>query len=67
MNTYFIQAEFGVQRKVRAKNEENARANFLKWVEANHPSLLEFIAESIDIVCVAADDDNDIGWTNETH
>lgn len=64
MNKYLIQSEF-IQKTTRAKNSENARKNFLRYVSENHPTLYEFIEDNISITCLEDEVGEGIGWIDE--
>ncbi len=64
MNKYLIQSEF-IQRTTRAKNAENARKNFLRYVQEKHPTLYEFIEDNIDITCIEDEVGEGVGWIDE--
>ena len=68
VNRYYIQAEMGIQRTIKAKSIENARKNFLAAMLKEFPSLYEFIEDNITITCLHADgkDQNEhVGWIDK--
>lgn len=68
MNRYYVQAEMGISKTVRAKTAENARKNFLAKMEKDHPDIFEFIEDNVTVTCVYVDpeeSDEREGWVDE--
>ena len=55
MNRYYVQAEMGISKTVKAKSAENAKKNFLAKMEKDHPDLFEFIQDNISVTCTYVD------------
>ncbi len=67
MNRYYIQADMGISKTVRAKSAKNAKRNFLARMGKEHPDVFEFIQDNISVTCTHVDVDSDEqeGWVEE--
>ncbi len=70
MNRYYIQADMGISKTVRAKSAENAKKNFLAKMEKDYPDMFEFIQDNISVTCTFVDPDGthegeQEGWVEE--